>query len=277
MQSKPAPAVTINWRNGPTYLALTAAAVVTVLPFIIMVVVSLKPFGSTMRDMLAPIGWGLESYAHVLNTSNIAMWTINSLLYSGVSVVLVLGFGAMAGYAFAKKRFFGREAIFWTFLAMLMVPAQVTLIPLFILLSRMGGINTMWGLILPTIANAQAVFLMRQFIAGIPDELIEAAKLDGASEWRIFWQIILPHTGPVLATLGTFVFVWHWNDFLWPLLVAQNDATRTLTVGLATLQTQHVNTSVVMAGTTLSFIPTLLVFIVLQRYFVQSIAASGLK
>lgn len=268
----------IGLASTGTYVALILAAICTVFPFLLMVVVSLKPRGiGNIFQMLNPEGISLASYDKILGSADVWTWTFNSLVYSVVSVVLVLFFSSMAGYAFAKKRFPGKEAMFWTFLAMLMVPTQVTLIPLFILLSWFNGIDTYWGLIIPTVANAQSIFLMRQFIAGIPDELIEAARIDGAGEWRIFWQIILPQTGPIMATMGTFVFLWHWNDFLWPLLVAQSDATRTLTVGLASLQSEQVNTSEIMAGTTLSFVPTFIVFLALQRFFVRSIMTSGLK
>jgi multiple sugar transport system permease protein len=268
----------LDLRSAATYAALILAAFCTVFPFLLMVVVSLKPSGvGNILQALSPEGLSLASYDKILGSADVWTWTLNSAIYSVVSVVLVLLFSSMAGYAFAKTRFPGKEAMFWTFLSMLMVPVQVTLIPLFILLSWFNGIDTFWGLIIPTVANAQAIFLMRQFIAAIPDELIEAARMDGAGEWRIFWQIILPQTGPIMATMGTFVFLWHWNDFLWPLLVAQSDATRTLTVGLAALQSQQVNTSELMAGTTLSFVPTFIVFLLLQRFFVRSIMTSGLK
>jgi multiple sugar transport system permease protein len=138
-------------------------------------------------------------------------------------------------------------------------------------------VDTFWGLIVPTLANSQAVFLMRQFIAGLPDELFDAAKVDGASEWRVYWTIVLPLTKPILATLGVFVFLWHWNDFLWPLVIGQSDATRTLTVGLATLRTEEVQLSVLMASAAVSVVPCLLVFFLLQRYLVNSIAMTGLK
>jgi multiple sugar transport system permease protein len=206
-----------------------------------------------------------------------ARWIANSLVYALVSVVIVLFLASMAGYAFAKKKFWGREAIFWSFIAMLMVPTQATIIPLFILIAKLNGVDTLWGLIVPTLANAQAVFLLRQFIMGIPDELIEAAKLDGASEFRIYAQIILPLAKPILATLAIFVFLWHWNDFLWPLIVSQSDSTRTLTVGLATLQSLTPAVSTIMAAAAISFIPNLLIFLLFQRYLVQSIATTGLK
>jgi multiple sugar transport system permease protein len=204
-------------------------------------------------------------------------WGLNSFIYSFVSVVAVLFLCSMAGYAFAKKQFFGRDKIFWLFIAMLVVPGQVTLIPLFILIVQLDWANTYQGLIIPTIANAQGVFLMRQYIRGIPDDLIEAAKLDGASEWRIFVQVILPLTIPVQATLGIFVFLWHWNDFLWPLIVAQSSEMQTLTVGLATLQSLVPSTNSMMAAAAISFLPSLLIFILCQRFIVQSIVTTGIK
>lgn len=183
----------------------------------------------------------------------------------------------MAGYAFAKKRFPGRDVIFWSFLATMMVPAQATLIPLFVLIAQMDGVNTYWGLIVPTLANSQAVFLMRQFIKGLPDELFDAARIDGAGEWTVFWRIVLPLTKPVLATLGIFVFLWHWNDFLWPLVIAQSDGMRTLTVGLASLNSENVSNATIMAAAAISVIPCLLIFAILQRYIVNSVAMSGIK
>ena len=134
-------------------------------------------------------------------------WLLNTMIYALVSVVVVLFISALAGYTFAKKRFPGREAMFWSFLSMVMVPFHVTLIPTFILISSLRGINTYWGLIVPSLANAQAVFLMRQFICDLPDELFEAAHVDGAGEFTIFWRIVLPLCRPVLATLGIFVFL----------------------------------------------------------------------
>jgi multiple sugar transport system permease protein len=158
-----------------------------------------------------------------------------------------------------------------------MVPFQATLIPSYILVSRLDWVDSYWGLIVPTLANSQAVFLMRQFIMQLPDELFEAAEIDGASEWRIFTTIVVPLIRPVLATLGIFVFLWHWNDFLWPLVIGQSGKMQTLTVGLATLQTQAVPINQVMAGATITVVPSLLVFGLLQRYLTDSIAMSGLK
>jgi len=260
----------------PTLLTLTA--IVTIVPFAAMVLVAFAPpSGQTFPDALNPANFTFENFSKVLSSSDIPRWTVNSLLYSLVSVVCVLLFASMAGYAFAKKRFPGREIIFWAFLATLMVPFQATLIPSYILVSRLDWVDSYWGLIVPTLANSQAVFLMRQFIGQLPDELFEAAEIDGAGEWRIFTMIVVPLIRPVLATLGIFVFLWHWNDFLWPLVIGQSGKMQTLTVGLATLQTQAVPINQVMAGATITVVPSLLVFGLLQRYLTDSIAMSGLK
>ena len=260
------------------YLPLALIAVVTAVPFVAMILLALRPVGVvTLRRIFFSASFTLENFRQVFAGATMARWIANSLVYALVSVVIVLFLASMAGYAFAKKKFWGREAIFWSFIAMLMVPTQATIIPLFILIAKLNGVDTLWGLIVPTLANAQAVFLLRQFIMGIPDELIEAAKLDGASEFRIYAQIILPLTKPILATLAIFVFLWHWNDFLWPLIVSQSDSTRTLTVGLATLQSLTPAVSTIMAAAAISFIPNSLIFLLFQRYLIQSIATTGLK
>jgi multiple sugar transport system permease protein len=260
----------------PTLVALTA--IVTIVPFVAMVLVAFAPAsGRTFPDALNPTKMTWHNFTTVLSSSDIPRWTVNSLIYSLVSVIFILLFSAMAGYAFAKKRFPGREILFWAFLATLMVPFQATLIPSYILVSKLDWVDGYWGLIVPTLANSQAVFLMRQFISQLPDELFEAAEIDGASEWRIFTMIVLPLVRPALATLGIFVFLWHWNDFLWPLVIGQSGDMLTLTVGLATLQTEAVPINQIMAGATITVLPSLLVFGLLQRYLTDSIAMSGLK
>ena len=169
------------------------------------------------------------------------------------------------------------SAVYVDYRRMLVVPGQVTLIPLFILVVKLGWVNSYQGLIVPTLASAQSVFLMRQYIMGIPDDLIEAATLDGASEWRIFREVILPLTIPVQATLGIFLFLWYWNDFLWPLIVSQSREMQTLTVGLASLQGLVPSTNSLMAAAAISFLPSLLVFVLFQRFIFQSIATTGVK
>jgi multiple sugar transport system permease protein len=257
---------------------LAVGALVTLFPFYAMVLLSLKPNGGLFfPGSLVPSDLTLDNFDRIFGSNQVVRWLINTVLYSGVSVVLVLLLSSMAGYAFAKKRFPGKTAIFWSFLGMLMVPYHITLIPMFVLVAKAGGVNTYWGLIIPTIANAQATFLMRQFIRGIPDELIDAAKVDGASELRIFAQIVLPLCKPILATLGLFVFLWHWNDFLWPLVVAQSPEMQLLTTGIAGLMQDKVPMSVAMAGSVVALAPIFLAYLFAQRYFTEGATMSGLK
>ncbi|BCJ28155.1 carbohydrate ABC transporter permease [Actinocatenispora sera] len=267
-----------NRRRLWAHLPLAIVAVATIFPFYVMIVLSLRKGQSlSLPDALLPFHVNFGAYADVLAHAQVVRWMLNTAAYSVLSVVLVLVFASFAAYAFAKKRFFGRNAMFWTLLATLMVPYHLTLIPQFILISRMDGLDTLWGLIVPTLANTQALFLMRQFIMGIPDELIEAARIDGAGEIRLFWQIVLPQTKPILATLGVFVFLWHWNDFLWPLVATRSPDHYVLTVGLNSLQAQDSSLTVTMAGAVLTFLPILLVYVLLQRYFVRGVTMSGLK
>lgn len=259
------------------HVVLGVAALITLLPFFWMLILSVSAPGSLHLPNLIPSAVTLSYFEEALSNAGVVRWALNSFIYSGVSVVVSLLLASAAGYAFAKKRFPGHRALFWSFVAMLMVPAQLTIVPLYLLIAWAGGVDTYWGLILPTLASAQAVFLIRQYVLGLPDELFEAAKLDGASEWRVFTAIVLPLCRPILATLGIFVFLFHWNDFFWPLLAAQSDDMRTLTVGLATMQARAPTTGSLMASTALSFVPCLVVFVGLQRYITQGIALTGFR
>ncbi|SCF03786.1 multiple sugar transport system permease protein [Micromonospora coriariae] len=266
-----------GWVIGRTALLL-AGAVLTLFPFYAMVVLSLKPTGPvTFPDSLLPWPFSTEAYDQVIGAKSVLRWMGNTLVYSVVSVVGVLLFASMAGYAFAKKRFPGKETMFWSFLAMLMVPYHVTMIPTFIIISELNGVDTYWGMIVPTLANAQAVFLMRQFIASLPDSLFEAARLDGCSEWRVYVSIVLPLIKPILATLGVFVFLWHWNDFLWPLIVGQSLDMRTLTTGIASLQQENVPLNMLLAGSVVAFVPIFMAYLIGQRYFQEGVSTTGIK
>ncbi|MEV5769228.1 carbohydrate ABC transporter permease [Micromonospora sp. NPDC052213] len=266
-----------GWVVGRTTLLVVGAAV-TLFPFYAMVVLSFKPTGPvTFPDSLLPWPFSTEAYDQVVGAKSVLRWMWNTVIYSVVSVVGVLLFASMAGYAFAKKRFPGKETMFWSFLAMLMVPFHVTMIPTFIIISEMNGVDTYWGMIVPTLANAQAVFLMRQFIASLPDSLFEAARLDGCSEWRVYVSIVLPLIKPILATLGVFVFLWHWNDFLWPLIVGQSLDMRTLTTGIASLQQENVALNMLLAGSVVAFVPIFMAYLIGQRYFQEGVATTGIK
>ncbi|WP_327713104.1 carbohydrate ABC transporter permease [Streptomyces sp. NBC_00464] len=263
-------------RSGPG-LALAVISLFTVAPLIAVVVLALSPKDAPTLPHAIPHSLTLDNITRIFDIGEFPVWLLNSLVYSAVSVVVILLTASMAAYALVRKRFPGRNVLLWAIVATLMVPMQATLIPTFILVARMDGVNTLWGLIMPTLANAQAVFLIRQFVRDLPDEIFDAARIDGAGEWRTFVAIVLPLIRPVLATLAIFVFLWHWNDLLWPLVVGQTDAARTLTVGLATLHTETVSTADIMSASLVSFIPCLIVFLVLQRHIVASITSSGVK
>ncbi|HLH59655.1 MAG TPA: carbohydrate ABC transporter permease [Streptosporangiaceae bacterium] len=260
------------------HLPLALVAALTLFPFYVMVVLSTQNgHAISLPGSLFPVHFNLSAYLDAINGGDVMRWALNTLIYAGVSVVLVLTFASFAAYAFAKKRFFGKTVLFWTFIAMLMVPYQLTLIPQFILVAKLGGTDTYWGLIIPTLANAQALFLMRQFIAQVPDELIEASRIDGAGEFRTFVRIVLPQTKPILATLGVFVFLWHWNDFLWPLVETRSSSHYVMTVGLYSLQAQNISLAITMAAAVITFLPIFLIYLALQRYFIRGVTLTGLK
>jgi multiple sugar transport system permease protein len=267
----------LGWRILRAALLLVAA-VATLFPFYAMVVLSFAPTGPvTLPHSLLPLQFSTEAYDAVFGAKSVLRWVWNSLVYAVVSVVGVLLLSSLAGYAFAKKRFPGKEAMYWSFLAMIMVPYHVTMIPTFIIIAELNGVDTYWGMIVPTLANAQAVFLMRQFIASLPDSLFEAARLDGCSEWRVYVSIVLPLIKPILATLGVFVFLWHWNDFLWPLIVGQSLDMRTLTTGIASLQVENVALNMLFAGSVVAFVPIFMAYLIGQRYITEGVTMSGIK
>lgn len=268
-----------GWAAVGQYLLLVIAGIVTLFPFYAMIVMSLRAPGTplTFPGSLVPTDLTFQNYAEILATGKMPRWILNTTIYSAVSVVFVILFAAMAGYGFAKKWFPGREFLFWLFVAMVMVPYHVSLIPQFMMVSKMGGVNTFWGLIIPTLANVQATFLMRQFIQGIPDELLEAAKVDGAGEIRIFFTIVLPLCKPILATLGLFVFLWHWNDFLWPLIAAQTDDMQMLTTGVARMLQENAPLSATLAGSAIALAPILIAYLFASKYFAEGAMMSGVK
>lgn len=256
---------------------LCIASLFTVAPLIAVVILALSPENAPTIPLAWPKELTFDNIVRIVRLGSFPRWLLNSFWYSAISVVVILFTSSMAAYALARKRFPGRNVVLWSIVATLMVPVQTTLIPTFVLVARVDGVNTLWGLILPTLANAQAVFLIRQFIRELPDELFDAARVDGAGEWRTFVSIVLPLIRPILATLAIFLFLWHWNDLLWPLVVGQSDSARTLTVGLASLNTETVSTSNLMAAALISFLPCLLIFVILQRHIVAGIAATGVK
>ena len=203
---------------------------------------------------------------------------MNSVIVTSVATVLTLVINSMAAYAFAKYNFRGRDGLFVMTLAMIMIPLQVILIPIYLVVSSLGLVNTYWGMIIPAAATPTGVFIMRQYMLTIPDELIEAARIDGAGEFRIFARIVLPLCRPALAVVAIFSILWRWNDFIWPLLIAQKEELYTLPVALALLNGQLVVPyNIVLAMSVMSIIPVLFMFVFMQRQIIQGIAQTGIK
>jgi multiple sugar transport system permease protein len=263
------------------YVPLALGLAATVLPFVWMVSGAFKPKDEILAGgvRLLPEHGTLANFHDLFTRVNFLQFFQNSVV---VAVTVVLGnllFCSMLGYALAKLEFPGRRALFGIVMAMLMVPTVVTFIPLFVLVTKLGLINSYGALILPFLATPLGVFIMKQFISEIPDELIEAARLDGAGEFRIFFRMILPLSGPALATLAILQFLSSWNEFLWPLVAAQTEDRYTLPVAIALISASanSVNYGLLLAGATVIVVPILALFIVLQRFFVQGISTTGIK
>ena len=260
--------------------ALLLLAVLSLAPLLWMASVSFMPRGeaSQFPPPLLPSSATLEGYRALFATAGMGRNFANSLLVSLAIAAISVLLNTMAGYAFAKLRFAGRERIFQLLLAALVVPAQVAMLPLFLLMKQLGLVNTYWGVIVPAMASVFGIFLVRQYARGIPDALIEAARIDGASELRIFFQIVLPLLRPVLVTLAVFSFMAAWNDFMWPLIVLTDQERYTLPVALAALSREHImDVELMMAGAVVTVLPVLALFLLLQRYYLQGLLLGSVK
>ena len=219
----------------------------------------------------------LEWYLRLFTELDFGRYLVNTLAVVAIGMVGLL-LMAMAGYGFAKFSFRGKEALFFLVLTTMMIPVQVTMIPTYLILNGLKLTNTLVGIALPTLVSGFSIFLFRQFMSTIPTEMLEAARLDGAGEFRIFWQIVLPMSRPILAVQVVLTFIAGWNSFLWPLIIASDQKLYTLSVGLSLLNQQlAVNPSLQMAAASVMVVPILLVFVVFQRYVMQGFALSGLK
>ena len=263
------------------YVLLFLGLLLLVGPFIWMLLGSFKTTGELRQvpPTFLPQTWTTANYEDLFSRLSFPRYFLNSTIVALAVTVGNVVFCSMLGYALAKLEFPGKRVLFVIVLGTLMVPAVVTFMPLFVLVANLGLVNTHAGLVLPFLVGAFGVFLMRQFISGLPNELIDAARVDGAGEYYIFWRIILPLCGPALATLGILTFLGSWNSFLWPLVVATTESMYTLPVAVALFATgqQETNIALLMAGSVVVIIPALLVFIALQRYFTQGIAMTGIK
>jgi multiple sugar transport system permease protein len=262
------------------YTLLVIGAVLSLLPMVWMVSASLMPTGeaSTFPPRFFPSSITLAHYKDLFTRLDLGRNLLNSIFVSFVVTFASLIINAMAGYAFAKLRFRGRDRVFRILSTGLVLPVQVAMLPLFLLLKNMGLINTYWGVIIPGLASIFGIFLVRQYALSIPDEMLDAARVDGASEFRIFWSIVVPGIMPILATLSIWTFLATWNDFMWPLIVLSDASHYTLPVALANLSGEHVqDTELMMAGSVLTVIPVMIVFLFLQRYYIQGVMAGSVK
>lgn len=268
------------------YLVVVAAVMAAILPLVWMVSTSLKPEGQILSY---PPRWlpptpTTENYTSVLRRFAFGRWTLNSVIVAAAATSLVVLIDALAGYALAHMRTRGGELLFGLIVAMLLVPIQVTVIPLFLLFAEFHQLDSFLALILPTTSNITGVLLMRQFFLGFPQELEEAARIDGATEIRIWSSVVMPMAGPVMAAVAALTFVSSWNSLLWPLIAINSDRVRTLPVGIAQYMGSHAGTSgsapaygPALASATMATLPALLVFFLLQRHFVRGVATTGLK
>ena len=262
------------------YVMLFVGAALTLTPLIWMVAASFMPAGqaNTFPPSFLPSDPTFEHYRELFVRLDVGRYFLNSVLLATAVTAISLLFNSMAGYGFAKLRFRGRDPLFRVLLGGLVIPVQIAMLPLFLMLKELGLVNTYGGVIVPAMAGIFGIFLIRQYALGVPDDLLDAARIDGASELRIYWSVILPLCKPILITLGIFTFLGVWNDFMWPLIVLTDADMYTLPVGLANLVGEHVqDTELMMAGSVLTVLPVLVLFLALQRYYIEGIMMGSVK
>lgn len=266
------------------FAMLCAVALMMTAPFLWMLLTSLKTQQEAFQfpPSLLPARPVWENYTQLFTLVPFGRYFLNTLLVTVAVVIGQLFVCSLAAYAFARLNFMGRDALFVLYLATMMVPFQVTLIPLYLLVFQLGWVNTYWGLIAPGLSSAYGIFLLRQAFLTVPQELIDAARMDGASEFTIYSRVFLPMNGPSLATLGVFAFLGTWTDLLWPLLIVRNPQMRTLELGLAYFQSavpQFVqpNWPLLMAAAVVVMLPVIVVYLMAQRYFVEGISLGSVK
>jgi len=272
----------LRFRFNPTYLILIPISLINLLPFIWMIFGSFKT-GAEIRQIpptFFPKQFTFDNYRTVLSEPDLPLLIFyrNSAIIAFANVVQVLFTSSLFGYIFAKFEFRGRKILFWFILATMMIPAQITMIPGYLILAKLGLINSLWALIIPSAIDAFGIFMFHQFAHSIPNELLDAARVDGASEFHIYLRIVLPQFGPALATFGMLTFMFNWNAYLWPLIVLTEQKVRTLPIILTWYSTRMGNKyHLTMAAAVLVMLPVLLVFTLVQRWIVEGITLSGMK
>jgi multiple sugar transport system permease protein len=262
------------------HAALLIGAIATSIPLLWMISASLMPQGeaTAFPPRVIPSRVTFEHYVDLFTRLSLGRAFLNSMFVAIIGTSASLLFNSMAGYAFAKLRFPGRDRIFAFLVLALAIPAQVAMLPLFLLLKSLGLVNTYLGVLIPYMSGIYGVFLVRQFMVAIPDDLLAAARIDGASELRIYWNIVLPVARPVLATLAIFSFMSAWNDFMWPLIILTSDDRYTMPVAVATLLGEHVlDLELMMASAVLTVVPVLTLFFVLQKQYIAGMMAGSVK
>ena len=268
-------------RRWWVYALLTIGLLITVVPFVWMLLGSLKTQSELTQvpPTWLPADPTFDNYSRMWNRLEFPRFFLNSAVIAGLITVANLVFTSMVGYALAKLRFAGRDQLFLLVMGTLLVPTSVTMVPLFVLITKLGLLDTYWAVILPSAAAPVGVFLMRQFMLSIPDDLIEAGRVDGASEWFIFWRIVMPLSVPALAANAIITFLPAWNALLWPLIVLQSQDKYTLPVALAIFAKGQFQADygLLMAGSVVLVVPVIFLFLLLQKRFTQSIAMTGIK
>lgn len=262
------------------HVLLLVLAIGTLAPLVWMLSASFMATGeaNSIPPRWFPAHPTLEHYRVLFTRLDVTRYLWNSTAVALTTTFCSLLITSMAGYAFAKVRFRGRDRTFKLLLAALVVPSQVGMLPLFLLLQKLGMVNNLWGVVIPGVASIYGIFLIRQYALGVPDDLLDAARIDGAGEFEIFWTIVLPILKPILVTQALFTFLGSWNDFLWPLIVLSDDRRYTLPLALANLVGEHVqDTELMMAGAVITVLPVLLVFLVLQRFYIRGVLMGSLK
>jgi ABC-type glycerol-3-phosphate transport system permease component len=262
------------------WLVLVVGALVVAFPLYWMFATAVRPKKEIFSGGfdLVPSTFVWSNFSDAWNKLPWDQFYINSIAIAAIAVPITVFINLLAGYTFAKYKFPGRDILFLLMISTLMIPIQVIMVPEFLIVAKLGWVNTWWGVLVPRAAEAFGLFMVRQFMVSIPDELIEAARLDGAGEFTIFRRVVLPLSWPVIAVLSIFTFMWRWNDFAWPLVVLQEQSSYTVPLGLSLMQGQYfTDWTGLMSMSLLSIIPMMLVFIFFQRYFIQGIASTGLK
>jgi multiple sugar transport system permease protein len=260
------------------FCSTTLLAILTASPLVWMISASFKEPAEIFNSSLIPHRPTLENFAYVFTQLPFIRYILNTFFIAGTITIVALFFHSMAGFAFARLKFPGRDLIFLSIFSTFLVSLPVIIVPLFILVQRLGMVNNYAGLIVPAIFNAFGIFLLRQFYLGIPSELQEAAIIDGASYWGIYWNIMLPLSRPILSALAVFFFLVNWNSFLWPLTITTNQDLWVVQVAIASFQNQYAAAwNYIMAASTIVALPTLLLFFFFQRQLVESIKTTGIK